>query len=190
MSVESNPTFSVVEGASEAELRMALIERYVRTKEKQAAGAKPDIDYIEENSCDQAEALIARLAAISPGREAARDYQFLVLEILNYLFNPDLTDGQPEVRTFDGTERRDIIFTNESGEAFGITCAQATTASSSCSRRRTPTNSTRPRSTRPQPTLAIASADWASLSRGNRRQRLCSARCFRCGTTHRPGRPS
>ena len=97
---------------------VALIERYVRTKEKQAAGAKPDIDYIEENSCDQAEALIARLAAIPPGREAARDYQFLVLEILNYLFNPDLTDGQPEVRTFDGTERRDIIFTNESDEAF------------------------------------------------------------------------
>jgi hypothetical protein len=42
----------------------------------------------------------------------------LVLEILNYLFNPDLTDGQPEVRTFDGTERRDIVLTNESDEAF------------------------------------------------------------------------
>jgi len=97
---------------------VALIERYVRTKEKQSAGAKPDIDYIEENSCEQAESLLARLSALPSGREAARDYQFLVLEILNYVFNPDLTDGQPEVRTFDGTERRDIVFTNESDEAF------------------------------------------------------------------------
>lgn len=95
-----------------------MIERYVRTKEKQSAGAKPDIDYIEENSCDQAEALLARLNALPAGRESARDYQFLVLEILNYVFNPELTDGQPEVRTFDGTERRDIVFTNESDEAF------------------------------------------------------------------------
>src|SRR5262249_7736716 len=93
-------------------------DRYVRTKEKQSSEAKPDIDYIDENSCDQAEALMARLAAMPAGREAARDYQFLVLEIMNYVFNPELTDGQPEVRTFDGTERRDIIFTNESDEAF------------------------------------------------------------------------
>src|SRR5205823_6312859 len=27
-------------------------------------------------------------------------------------------DGQPEVRTVDGTERRDIIFTNDSDETF------------------------------------------------------------------------
>ena len=97
---------------------VALIERYVKTKEKQSAGAKPDVDCIEENSCDQAETLIQRLKQLPAGHERARDYQFLVLEILNYLFNADLTDGQPEVRTFDGTERRDIVFTNESDEPF------------------------------------------------------------------------
>jgi hypothetical protein len=42
----------------------------------------------------------------------------LVLEVLNYLFNPELIDGEPEVRTIDGTERRDIIFTNDSDESF------------------------------------------------------------------------
>src|SRR5262249_8255205 len=41
-----------------------------------------------------------------------------ILEIVNYLFNPELIDGQPEVRTIDGTERRDIIFTNDSDEPF------------------------------------------------------------------------
>ncbi len=97
---------------------VALIDRYVRVKETRSADAKPDVDFIEESSCEQAEALNARLTSLPPGREAARDYQFLVLEILNYVFNPDLTDGQPEVRTFDGTERRDIVFTNESDEAF------------------------------------------------------------------------
>jgi hypothetical protein len=39
-------------------------------------------------------------------------------EILNYLFSPELIDGQPEVRTLDGTERRDMIFTNDSDETF------------------------------------------------------------------------
>jgi hypothetical protein len=62
--------------------------------------------------------LTARLREISPGHEGAKDYQLHVLEILNFLFNPDLTDGRPEVRTYEGTERRDILFTNESDESF------------------------------------------------------------------------
>ena len=97
---------------------IGLVERYVRSREQRAADARPAIDYISEDACGEAEALKVRLAAIKPGREQAEDYHRLVLEILNYLFNPDLTDGQPEVRTFDGTERRDIIFTNESDESF------------------------------------------------------------------------
>ena len=55
---------------------------------------------------------------MSVGREQASRYQRVVLEILNYLFNPELIDGQPEVKTIDGTERRDIIFTNDSDEPF------------------------------------------------------------------------
>jgi hypothetical protein len=76
------------------------------------------LDYFDEDACREAEELKQRLRAIEPGREKAAIYQHLVLEILNYLFNPELIDGQLEVRTIDGTERRDIIFTNDSDESF------------------------------------------------------------------------
>ena len=97
---------------------IGLVERYVRSREAQAADARPTLDYIDEDVCKEAEALKQRLSSIPPGRESAADYQYMILEILNYLFNPDLIAGEPEVRTIDGTERRDIIFTNDSDESF------------------------------------------------------------------------
>jgi len=97
---------------------ISLVERYVRSRERQAADARPGVDYVDADACKEAEALKTRLAAIKPGLEQAAVYQRLVLEILNYLFNPELIDGKPEVRTIDGTERRDIIFTNDSDESF------------------------------------------------------------------------
>jgi len=97
---------------------ISLVERYVRSREQHSTEARPALDYIDEDACIEAEKLKARLAAIQPGREHAVDYQRLVLEISNFLFNPELIDGQPEVRTIDGTERRDIIFTNDSDESF------------------------------------------------------------------------
>ena len=97
---------------------IALVERYVRAREQQAADAQPALDYVDEDACLEAEALKERLRATPVGRDHAVVYQRLVLEILNYLFNPELIDGQPEVRTIEGTERRDIIFTNDSDESF------------------------------------------------------------------------
>ena len=97
---------------------IALVERYVRSREQQAGEARPALDYVDEDACREAEVLKERLRAIPPGREHATEYQRLLLEILNYLFSPELIDGQPEVRTLDGTERRDIIFTNDSDETF------------------------------------------------------------------------
>ena len=97
---------------------ISLVERYVKTRERQAAEARPTLDYVDTDACKEAEALKEKLAAIKPGREQATEYHRLVLEILNYLFNPELIDGKPEVRTIDGTERRDIIFTNDSDESF------------------------------------------------------------------------
>ncbi len=97
---------------------MSIIDRYVRTRERQATDARPTLEYIDDDSYHEAELLKTRLAATRPGREQAAEYQRLVLEILNYLFSPELIDGQPEVRTIDGTERRDIIFTNDSDESF------------------------------------------------------------------------
>jgi hypothetical protein len=100
---------------------IALVERYVRSREAAGDLAQPAASYgdgTDRNVCDQAKALELRLQATPSGREAAAEYQRLVLEILNFAFNPDLADGKPEVRTIDGTERRDIIFTNESDDTF------------------------------------------------------------------------
>jgi hypothetical protein len=97
---------------------IGLVERYARSREQHRADARPALDYIDDDACREAELLKAKLGNVVPGRESAGQYQRTVLEILNYLFNPDLIDGQPEVRTIDGTERRDIIFTNDSDESF------------------------------------------------------------------------
>jgi hypothetical protein len=97
---------------------ISLVERYVKTREAQGGNARPTIDYIDEDVCRESERLKERLDAVAVGRSDAETYQHLVLEILNFLFNPELIDGQPEVKTIDGTERRDIIFTNDSDEAF------------------------------------------------------------------------
>jgi hypothetical protein len=99
---------------------IALVERYIRAREAQAADARPAMDYIDADACGEAETLKEKIRGIPPGREHAAEYQRVVLEVINYLFNPELIDGQPEVRTVDGTERRDIIFTNDSDEAFWV----------------------------------------------------------------------
>ena len=97
---------------------IALVDRYVRSREQQGREARPAVNYIDQAARDEAAVLKQKLRDIPPGREQAAEYQRLVLEILNFLFNPELIDGQPEVRTVDGTERRDIIFTNDSDESF------------------------------------------------------------------------
>lgn len=95
------------------------IDRYVNEKEKTASQAQPSLNYLANNeTCAEAERLKVKLQSISPGIVQASEYQRAVLEILNYLFNPELIDGEMEVRTVDGTERRDLIFTNDSDESF------------------------------------------------------------------------
>jgi len=97
---------------------IALVDRYVRSREQQARDARPAVDYIDEDARRQADELEDKLRGIAAGREQAGEYQMLVLEVMNFLFSPELIDGQPEIKTFDGTERRDIIFTNDSDEPF------------------------------------------------------------------------
>lgn len=95
------------------------IDHYVKSKETASAEAQPSQSYIAaDDNCTEANQLKARLSAIPTGQARAADYQFTVLAILNYLFNPELIDGATEVRTVDGTERRDIIFTNDSDINF------------------------------------------------------------------------
>lgn len=98
-----------------------LLDTYVARKEKEAALALPV--YLEKEDLGlplrpMAEEFIGRLASLPKGVASAKDYQRLVYEILNYLFEPELTDGEMEVKTVDGTERRDVIYTNESESSF------------------------------------------------------------------------
>lgn len=95
------------------------IDHYIDVKEAAARDAQPSAEYLGDvDACREAESLKEQLRALPSGRATASKYQRLCLKILNFLFNPELIDGRTEVRTFDGTERRDIIFTNDSDETF------------------------------------------------------------------------
>lgn len=95
------------------------VHKYIRYKEETAREAQPTLGYLNlEATCDESEQLKAALAAMPSGLAHASAYQHLILEILNFLFNPELIDGELEVRTVEGTERRDIIFTNDSDQTF------------------------------------------------------------------------
>lgn len=95
------------------------IDRYVLAKEKAYEQAQPSLNYIDASKISiVAEELKEKLNQVKTGRKDAGKYQRVVLEILNFLFNPELIDGELEVATVDGTERRDIIFTNDSDQSF------------------------------------------------------------------------
>ena len=95
------------------------VDRYVSKKEASAAEAQPTLSYIDQKgTCPESESLKNKLRQLNSGDERAAEYQRLILEALNFLFNPELIDGELEVRTVDGTERRDILFTNDSDQSF------------------------------------------------------------------------
>ena len=95
------------------------LDRYVRLKEAAAADAHPSQQYTHDLSiCNETESLKKRLDATPTGREDSAAYQRLVMEIFNCLFAPDLIDGRLEVRTEYGTERRDVVFLNDSDKTF------------------------------------------------------------------------
>lgn len=99
-----------------------LLDQYIRRKESDAAQAQPQLYAGEADKLlpgtPAAEEFINQLQSIQTGRESARTYQLEMLAILNHLFEPELTDGKIEEQTIHGTERRDIIFTNESDRSF------------------------------------------------------------------------
>jgi hypothetical protein len=95
------------------------IDQYISTKEKNSEEAQPSSNYIDTSKMTiEANELKRKISIINSGREDAEKYQRVVLETLNFLFNPELIDGELEVKTVEGTERRDIIFTNDSDQSF------------------------------------------------------------------------
>jgi hypothetical protein len=96
-----------------------LIDKYISRKEQTSNEAQPTSHYIDMDSdCAESEKLKSQLLAIQNGTSEATHYQKTILEIMNFLFNPELIDGQIEVKTVDEIERRDIIFTNDSDNTF------------------------------------------------------------------------
>lgn len=92
------------------------INKYVAAKERTASEAQPVT--IDSDLPVNIDRMIKELNDLKGGKEDAYRYQDLILRILNFLFEPDLIDGKPQVRTEHGTEIRDIIFTNESDTSF------------------------------------------------------------------------
>ena len=100
---------------------LELVDKYVDRKEREGAGATPALPPSRSETATTREAgdrLLRELEEIPPGRDAASAYQRQVLRILTFVFAPELTDGKLEEATIHGTERRDIIFTNESNGSF------------------------------------------------------------------------
>lgn len=101
--------------------QLDLVDRYVDRKEREALHAEPALvggSITSQSIIDLGNQFIEQLRNLPPGQAASGDYQRLVYEIFNYLFEPELTDGEMEVETFLGTERRDIIYINESERSF------------------------------------------------------------------------
>lgn len=116
---QPNPTKAEVIEVTRA--RLELLDQYITRKERAGGEAEPALQedaFSQRADFDLGEQFVRRLEAIPSGHAASGDYQRLVYEILNYLFEPDLTDGQMEPATFLGTERRDIIYVNEAERSF------------------------------------------------------------------------
>ena len=109
---------SKAEVTSTSRVETSIIDAYVKQREQQAAAAQPILPPLTDSSANTGESLLMRLATIPSGQSDATRYQELVLDILTFVFCPDLIDGRLEERTIDGTERRDIIFTNDSDATF------------------------------------------------------------------------
>lgn len=116
---QTDSSKTTVIGVTRSQLK--LVDQYVARKEQEGARVEPALIPEARQSSQErtvGERLIGRLAAIPSGTKGSSEYQRTVFEILNLLFEPDLTDGQLEEETHLHTERRDIVYTNESYSPF------------------------------------------------------------------------
>jgi hypothetical protein len=96
-----------------------LLDDYIVRKERESDQATPQLGNGRDGTArPRATELMTGLRAISPGTKDATAYQREMSGLLNYLFEPELTDGKLEERTIHGTERRDIVYTNEADRSF------------------------------------------------------------------------
>jgi hypothetical protein len=116
--LKRNAPISKSEVTTTSRIETTILDNYIKQRENLAAEAQPFLPPLSGDTKAAGESLKTRLATIPTGKASASDYQQLVLDILTFVFWPDLIDGRLEVRTIEGTERRDIIFTNDSDISF------------------------------------------------------------------------
>lgn len=98
---------------------LEVVDAYVDRKERESGSAQPDPPPLLALQKDiTGEELLERLKATPIGRKGFSDHQRLVLQLLNRLFEPELVDGEEQVRTASGVEIRDLIFSNNSDLPF------------------------------------------------------------------------
>ncbi len=99
---------------------LSLVDRYVDAKEASREEAAPiDLDERDKELVKRdVEEFEAELASIPTGTANAHRYEKAVLRLLNMALEPDLIDGRPQQRTYEGTQVRDLIFVNDSDHRF------------------------------------------------------------------------
>jgi hypothetical protein len=98
--------------------RLDVMDSYIDRKEATAHLAQPDPPPLLGTQTPVCADLLERLLALPVGHAYAREYQRLALQVLNCLVEPELVDGQEQVRTASGVEIRDIVFANNSDLPF------------------------------------------------------------------------
>ena len=116
--VSGTGSLSKTDVTSTSRVETSLIDNYVKQRERMAAEAQPFLPPVKDESKASGDALLDRLRQIPVGQAYAAAYQRTALDILTFVFCPDLIDGRLEERTIEGTERRDILFTNDSDDSF------------------------------------------------------------------------
>lgn len=96
-----------------------LVDKYVDRKESEGAAARPDVPPLLLTAPDpEGTQLLDELGSLDPGHAGAHEYQRLVLRLLNSLLEPELVDGEEQVRTVSGVEIRDLVYSNNSDMPF------------------------------------------------------------------------
>jgi hypothetical protein len=99
--------------------QVQIVDSYVARKEREAARAQPDPPpLLADAPFPAGDDTLARLRALSAGQTDAYEFQRLVLALLNTLLEPELVDGEAQVRTATAVEIRDIVFSNNSDRSF------------------------------------------------------------------------
>jgi hypothetical protein len=97
---------------------LLLIDSYVSRKEREAPHAQPDPPPLLALSQDDCSGLLNSLSSLPVGHGSAYAYQRLLLQLFNCLLEPELVDGEEQVRTSSGVEIRDLVYSNNSDLPF------------------------------------------------------------------------